>query len=468
MGSKKKIQVIEKLLITDFAAEGKCLGRYNERVVFVSNTAPGDVVDIRVTRWQKNHGEGYPIFFHEKSNLRTEPVCAHFGVCGGCKWQHIPYQTQLAFKQQQVIDQLSRISKVELPECLPILGNATSTYYRNKLDYTFGTRRWLTKEEIDSEVSQNFQGLGFHYPQRFDRIVDIEHCYLQPEPSNEIRLALKKFCIENEISFFDTVTKVGQMRGLVVRTSNTTGDVMLILQFFEDNQAEIKAVMDFLKENFPQITSLNYVHNAKMNDTFQDLDVICYHGLPYITEKMENLQFRVGPKSFYQTNSLQAYHLYDIVRKFAKLTGDETVYDLYTGTGTIANFVAQNAKKVVGVEYVADAIVDAKENSRINQIENTVFYAGDMKDILNDDFVAKNGQADVIITDPPRVGMHQNVVETILRMNAKRIVYVSCNPATQARDIQLLDEKYFVTDIQPVDMFPHTHHVENVLCLERR
>jgi 23S rRNA (uracil1939-C5)-methyltransferase len=466
--ARHKIQFVENLQITDFAAEGKCLGKYKEKVIFVPHTAPGDVVDIKITNWQKNHGEGYVVRFHQKSDERIAPVCSHFGNCGGCKWQHVSYEKQLAFKEKQVTDQIKRIAKVEMPEVMPILGCKENVFYRNKLDFTFGTRRWLTNEEIATGEKQNFSGLGFHVPGRFDRIIDIDKCWLQPEPSNAIRNALKKFCIEENISFYDAVTKTGQMRGLIIRNSPTTDDLMVLVQFFEKNDAQIDAVMTFLKNNFPQITSLNYIHNPKMNDSYQDLEVVTVHGKPYITEKMEDLQFRIAPKSFYQTNSLQAYELYKVVRNFAALTGKETVYDLYTGTGTIANFVAKNAKKVVGIEYVPDAIEDAKVNARLNNLSNTAFYAGDMKDVLNEKFIAENGQADVIITDPPRAGMHEKVVATILKMNAKLIVYVSCNPATQARDLQLLDEKYKLTAIQPVDMFPHTHHVENVVCLERR
>jgi 23S rRNA (uracil1939-C5)-methyltransferase len=466
--AKNKVQFIDNLSITDFAAEGKSLGRYNDKVIFVPHTAPGDVVNVRINKWQKNHGEGYVLSFVEKSPLRSEPACFHFGTCGGCKWQHVPYEEQLKFKQKQVVEQLRRIAKVELPEVLPILGCNNHFFYRNKLDFTFGTRRWLSNEEIASGEKQDFQGLGFHVPGRFDRIIDIEKCFLQPDPSNEIRNSLKRFCIEKNIAFFDAVSKTGQMRGLIIRNSPTTGDLMVIVQFFEDNHEQIFAVMNFLKENFPQITSLNYIHNPKMNDSYQDLTVNCFAGEPFITEKMEDLSFRIAPKSFYQTNSLQAYELYKVVRNFARLTGKEIVYDLYTGTGTIANFVAKQAEKVVGIEYVPDAVEDAKVNSRLNNLKNTLFFAGDMKDLLNESFIITHGQPDVIITDPPRAGMHEKVTQTIIKANPRRIVYVSCNPATQARDLQLLDEFYAVTDVQPVDMFPHTHHVENVLCLERR
>ncbi len=466
--ARNKLQFIENLLITDFAAEGKCLGKHEEKVVFVPFTAPGDLVKVKISKWQKNHGEGFTLAFHQKSTLRQEPACAHFGLCGGCKWQHISYQQQLSFKEKQVVEQLKRIAKIELPPVSPILGCENEFFYRNKLDFTFGTRRWLSSEEVAAGEKSDFRGLGFHIPGRFDRIIDIDNCRLQPAPSNEIRNALRAFCTQENIPFYDAVDRQGQMRGLIIRNSPTTGDLMIIVQFFEKNNAQINSVMNFLKNNFPQITSLNYVHNPKMNDSYSDLEVCNFSGEAFITEKMEDLTFRIAPKSFYQTNSLQAYELYKIVRNFAALTGAENVYDLYTGTGTIANFIAKSAKKVTGIEYVADAVEDAKVNAKLNGLNNTAFFAGDMKDIFTEEFVQKNGKPDVIITDPPRAGMHEKVTETILRLGAEKIVYVSCNPATQARDLQILGEKYLLTAVQPVDMFPHTHHVENVVCLQKK
>ncbi len=465
--ARKKHPIIEKLLIEKIAAEGKALGYYNDKVVFVQGTAPGDVVDVRVHKKKKSFLEGSAIKFHEHSKLRVEPFCAHYGICGGCKWQHLAYEDQLSFKAQQVTDSLERIAKVELPPIQPILGSANTTYYRNKMEFTFSNNRWLTAEEIATGENFESNALGFHVPKRFDKIVHIEHCYLQADPSNQIRLAVDKLAKENEITYFDIVKQVGYLRNLIIRTSST-GHIMVILQVAEDNEEWLNLILSHLKNNFPEITSLQYVINQKGNDTFHGLDVHVFAGQDYILEEMEGLQFKIGPKSFYQTNSDQAYELYKITRNFAGLKGEELVYDLYTGTGTIANFVAKNAKKVIGVEYVEEAIEDAKYNSKLNGIDNTDFYAGDMKDILNDEFIQKNGRPDVIITDPPRAGMHPDVINMMLKIGAQKIVYVSCNPATQARDIAMLDEQYKVTAVQPVDMFPQTHHVENVVLLEKK
>lgn len=459
-----KKKVLDRVLVEGIAAEGKCIARVDEQVVFIDKVAPGDVVDVLITKKKSNFMEGSPVKFHSYSKDRVEPFCKHFGICGGCKWQHIPYDIQVKYKHQQVVDSLQRIAKVELPEISPILGSAKTQFYRNKLEYTFTNWKWLTQEEIETGEELDRRALGFHIPGRFDKILQIETCYHQPEPSNTIRLATEKFCIENEIPFYDLVKKTGNVRNLIIRNS-VKDEWMVIVQFaYEDEKNE--QLLEFLKNEFPEITSLQYVINDKPNETFHDLPVEVYHGNDFIMEEMEGIQFKVGPKSFYQTNAEQAYELYKVARNFAGLTGEEVVYDLYTGTGTIANFVAKSAKQVVGIEYVEAAIEDAKVNSAINGIENTLFYAGDMKDLLNDDFMSQHTRPDVIITDPPRAGMHQDVVDMLLKIEAKKIVYVSCNPATQARDIGWLDAKYKVTKVQPVDMFPQTHHVENVVLLE--
>jgi 23S rRNA (uracil1939-C5)-methyltransferase len=443
-------------------------------VIFVEGVAPGDVVDLQITRKKKSFLEATPIKFHKLSDTRVEPFCKHYGTCGGCKWQHISYENQLLFKQQQVQDNLERIAKVELPEILPIFAAKKTEYYRNKLEYTFSNRRWLTKEEIQNsgdDLERN--GAGFHIPKRFDKIVDIEHCYLQPDPSNQIRLDVRQYALDNGVTFFDLLDQVGLLRNLIIRTTST-GQVMVILQVAEDQPEQIKAILDYVLERNPSITSLNYIINLKRNDSYGDQEVVCHAGIPYIEEQMpiadgdEMLTFRIGPKSFYQTNADQAHELYKITRDLAGLTGEEVVYDLYTGTGTIANFVAHQAKKVIGLEYVEAAIEDAKINSKINNINNTDFFAGDMKDVLNEEFITKHGHPDVIITDPPRAGMHDDVIKALLFASPQKIVYVSCNPATQARDLALLDEQYAVKTVQPVDMFPHTHHVENVVLLEKR
>ncbi|WP_276497579.1 23S rRNA (uracil(1939)-C(5))-methyltransferase RlmD [Pontibacter litorisediminis] len=445
-------------------AEGKCLARHNNMVIFVGGVAPGDVVDLRITRKKKSFLEAEAIAFHELSELRVQPFCEHFGTCGGCKWQHIGYDTQLHFKQKQVKDNLERIGKVPLPEFDPILGSGKTRYYRNKLEYTFSNTSWLTKEQIQSGQEYDRDALGFHIPGRFDKILDIKHCYLQPDPSNAIRLEVRAYAKQHDLPFFDIVKQEGYMRNLIIRTANT-GEVMVIVQVYEDRPEEMQALMEHLGTTFPEITSLQYVVNSKGNETFHDLEVVCYKGLPYIHEDMEGIKFRVGPKSFYQTNADQAYELYKKTRELANLTGNELVYDLYTGAGTIANFVAKQAREVIGIEYVPSAIEDAKINSQINNITNTTFYAGDMKDILSDELIERHGRPDVVITDPPRAGMHEDVVRKLLQVHPNRIVYVSCNPATQARDVEWLSEKYEVTRVQPVDMFPQTHHVESIVLL---
>ena len=465
---KQNYPLIEALEITTLAAEGKAMGRYNEQVVFVPMTVPGDVVDVQIRNKRRRFMEGVVVNYVKRSPLREEPFCPHFGVCGGCKWQNLPYEEQLRFKTEQVHDQLSRIGKIELPEIKPCLGSAKQKFYRNKLEFTFADKRWLTYEEIAAAGDIERQpALGFHIPNCFDKVLDINDCFLQAEPSNSIRKAVKQFCIDNGYSFHNCREHAGLMRNIIIRTAST-GEVMVIVVFNENDQVRIIALMEFLKEQFKQITSLFYVVNTKWNDSIGDLEHVCYFGKDHIIEQMEGLQFKVGPKSFYQTNSEQAYELYKVAREAADLKGDEVLYDLYTGTGTIANFCARRAKKVVGVEYVPEAIEDAKINSAINGIDNTTFFAGDMKDVLSDEFVAQNGHPDVIILDPPRAGVDERVIEVILRAAPERIVYVSCNPATQARDLQLMDSMYKVVDVQPVDMFPHTHHVENVVKLIKR
>lgn len=408
--------------------------------------------------------EGETIKFHEYSKDRIEPFCSHFGTCGGCKWQHIKYDLQKDYKQQQVVDQFERIAKVPIPEVKPTIGSAKTQFYRNKMDYTFSNKRWLTLEEIRSGAEFERNALGFHIPKMFDKIIDIDKCYLQGGISNEVRNELRSFARQHELSFYDIRNQTGLLRNLIIRTTSTN-QTMVIVQFGESDPESIALVMSFLKEKFPQITSLLYVINTKGNETFHDLELVTFSGLPYIEEQMEGLKFRIGPKSFYQTNSEQAYELYKVTREFAGLKGDEVVYDLYTGTGTIANFVAKQARQVIGIEYVEAAIEDAKLNSEINGLDNTLFYAGDMKDLLNDEFIANHAAPDVIITDPPRAGMHEDVVKMLLRLEAPKIVYVSCNPATQARDVAILSEKYSVADVQPVDMFPQTYHVENIVLL---
>lgn len=468
---KKELPLLEKVTITDVAAEGKAVAKVNELVIFVPYVVPGDVVDLQVKRKKNHYAEAVAVKFHEKSPLRTEPFCSHFGVCGGCKWQCLSYEEQLKYKQKQVFDNLTRIGKVELPEFRPILGSEKTRFYRNKLEFTFSNKRWLTEEEVKQDVKYDqMNAVGFHIPGAFDKVLAIDKCWLQDDISNQIRNAVRDYAYAHNFPFFDLRTQEGLLRNIMIRTSST-GELMVVLQCKvtdDEGRRKMEEILQFMADSFPQITSLMYVINNKCNDTIGDLDVEVFKGNDHIFEEMEGLRFKVGPKSFYQTNSEQAYNLYKVARGFAGLTGNELVYDLYTGTGTIANFVARQARKVVGIEYVPEAIEDAKVNSALNGIDNTLFYAGDMKDILTNDFIAEHGRPDVIITDPPRAGMHNDVIDVILAAEPKRIVYVSCNPATQARDLQLLDGKYKVTAVQPVDMFPHTHHVENVVQLERR
>ena len=466
---KKSLPILENIQITDCAAEGKSLARVNDMVVFVPFCVPGDIVDLQVRKKRHSYMEAEVIRFVEKSAVREEPFCEHFGVCGGCKWQNLPYDKQLEMKQRQVYEQLTRIGKVELPEFMPILGSRKIREYRNKLEFGCSNKRWMTREEIASgEPAGEMRAIGFHITGAFDKILPIHNCHLMDGLQNEIRNFIYQYAIDNDLTFFDLRQQTGLLRDVMVRNSNT-GEWMVLVQFHYDEEGDRERslqLMEALADRFPQITSLLYVDNQKCNDTFGDLELTLYKGNDHIFEIMEGLRFKVGPKSFYQTNTDQAYHLYSVARQFAGLTGEEVVYDLYTGTGTIANFVARSAKKVVGIEYVPEAIEDAKVNSDINGIGNTLFFAGDMKDILTDEFIAGHGCPDVIITDPPRAGMHPDVVETILRAKPRRIVYVSCNPATQARDLQLLDRLYKVVAVQPVDMFPHTPHVENVVALE--
>lgn len=468
---KKELPLLEKVTITDVAAEGKAVAKVNELVIFVPYVVPGDVVDLQVKRKKNHYAEAVAVKFHEKSPLRTEPFCGHFGVCGGCKWQCLSYEEQLKYKQKQVFDNLTRIGKVELPEFRPILGSERTRFYRNKLEFTFSNKRWLTEEEVKQDVKYDqMNAVGFHIPGAFDKVLAIDKCWLQDDISNQIRNAVRDYAYAHDFTFFDLRAQEGLLRNIMIRTSST-GELMVVLQCKvtdDEGRRKMEEMLRFMADSFPQITSLMYVINNKCNDTIGDLDVEVFKGNDHIFEEMEGLRFKVGPKSFYQTNSEQAYNLYKVAREFAGLTGNELVYDLYTGTGTIANFVARRARKVVGIEYVPEAIEDAKVNSALNGIDNTLFYAGDMKDILTNDFIAEHGRPDVIITDPPRAGMHNDVIDVILAAEPKRIVYVSCNPATQARDLQLLDGKYKVTAVQPVDMFPHTHHVENVVQLERR
>lgn len=465
---KKPPQIVENIAVIDASSDGQAVAKTEDYVMFIKGAVPGDVVDVQITRKKSKYREAKTIAVKQRSDKRVDEVCSHFGVCGGCKWQNMSYEWQLYYKQKQVTDALTRLAKIELPEIKKILPSEKTYHYRNKLEYTFSNKKWLTVEEIETnQTIDNRNALGFHIPGLFDKVLDIDTCHLQEEPSNSIRLAVKEFALKNGLTFFDLREQIGLLRNIIIR-STSTGEWMVIISFYYDDKENIAALLEHLSAQFPQITSLQYVINSKKNDTIGDLDIKVYKGNDSIYENMEGLKFKIGPKSFYQTNSEQAYNLYKVTRDFAALTGNEIVYDLYTGTGTIANFVAHQAKKVVGVEYVPAAIEDAKINSQLNEIENTSFYAGDMKDVLNDAFVQANGKPDVIITDPPRAGMHDDVTKKILEIEPQRIVYVSCNPATQARDLQLLDQKYKVTKVQPVDMFPQTHHVENVVLLEKR
>ena len=474
--NKKPLPLLESVEIEAIAAEGKCLFHWNDLVVFVPFCVPGDICDIQIRRKKHSFAEGEVVRFIKYSNVRAIPFCQHFGVCGGCKWQNLPYEEQLKFKQRQVFDQLTRIGKVQLPEFRPILGSVSTQAYRNKLDYGASNRRYLTNEEIASGRDFQRDAIGFHITGAFDKILPIEKCWLMDDLHNQIRNEIRDYAIQHGISFFDLRAQKGLLRDVIIRNS-ATGEWMTIIQFHYDrssqesedkSQKEAKALLEHVADHFPQITSLMYLDNQKCNDTIGDQDILVFKGKDHIFETMEDLRFKVGPKSFYQTNTEQAYHLYSVARELAGLSGRELVYDLYTGTGTIANFVAKKARQVIGIEYVPEAIEDAKVNSELNGITNTLFYAGDMKDILTDEFIAVHGRPDVIITDPPRAGMHPDVVKTILRAAPRRIVYVSCNPATQARDLQDLDTAYHVAVVQPVDMFPHTPHVENVVLLEQR
>ena len=453
------------------AAEGKAIAKVNDLVIFVPYVVPGDVVDLQIKRKKNKYAEAEAVNFHEYSSTRAVPFCQHYGICGGCKWQVLPYAEQIKYKQKQVEDNLRRIGKIELPEISPILGSAKTEFYRNKLEFTFSDKRWLTYEEVKQEVKYDqMNAVGFHIPGAFDKVLAIEKCWLQNDISNRIRNAVRDYAYEHNYSFINLRSQEGMLRNMIIRTSST-GELMVIIicKIVEDSEMTLfKQLLQYVADTFPEITSLLYIINNKCNDTINDLDVYVFKGNDHIFEEMEGLRFKVGPKSFYQTNSEQAYNLYKIARDFAGLTGNELVYDLYTGTGTIANFVSRQARQVIGIEYVPEAIEDAKVNAEINGIDNTLFFAGDMKDILTQEFINEHGRPDVIITDPPRAGMHQDVVDVILFAEPKRIVYVSCNPATQARDLQLLDVKYKVKAVQPVDMFPHTHHVENVVLLELR
>jgi len=471
MGRKKTDKVIfENITVLDAGAKGVSVAKAPEgQIIFIPNVVPGDVIDVQTLKKRKSYFEGRAVKFHSYSENRVKPVCEHFGSCGGCKWQNMKYEQQLFYKNQEVQNNLKRIGKIELPDFEPILGSENQFFYRNKMEFGFSDTRWLTEKEIqsaDTTLSKK-PALGFHIPRMWDKILNIETCHLQADPSNAIRNGVRDFAIKHEISFFNARNHSGLLRTLMIRTTSI-GEIMVLVQFFADNKKQRELVMNYLKDTFTEITSLQYVINEKPNDTIYDQDIILYNGRDYILEEMEGLQFSINAKSFYQTNSQQAFELYLITRDFAGLTGNEVVYDLYTGTGTIAQFVSQKAKKVIGVEAVPEAIADAKENAKRNKITNCEFYVGDMKNVFNDDFIVQHGQPDVIITDPPRDGMHKDVVEQLLKIGADKIVYVSCNSATQARDLALMDEQYKVTRVRPVDMFPQTHHVENVVLLERR
>lgn len=458
------VTIIPNVEIIDIAEEGKGVGKADELVIFVDKAVPGDIVDVRLTKKKKNFAEAVIEQLHQKSALRTVPFCQHFGTCGGCKWQHMGYDSQLKFKQKNVEAALQRLGKIDTSSAEPILGSVKNRYYRNKLEFTFSNKRWLEKTDMEREEAFDMNALGFHVPLRFDKILDIEHCYLQDDPSNQIRNAVRNYALQQQLSFYNLRNHEGVLRNLIIRTSST-GEIMVAVVFAYPEQDQVDGLMNFLKTEFPQITSLLYIINQKKNDTIFDQEVLVFAGRDHIFEEMDGIRFKIGVKSFYQTNSDQAFELYKITKEFAGFKGNELVYDLYTGAGTIANFVAKDVKQVVGVEYVPTAIEDAKFNSELNGIANTIFYAGDMKDILTSEFISTHGKPDVVITDPPRAGMHADVVERLLEMEAEKIVYVSCNAATQARDLELLKEKYNVERIKPVDMFPHTQHVENVVLL---
>ena len=464
--NKKERIILNNIEIETVAAEGNAIARVDGKVLFVPQCVPGDIVDVQVNRKRKGYMEGTVVKLVQPSPIRLEPFCEHYGVCGGCKWQPLPYEKQLEFKQQQVIDQLTRIGHLELPEIMPILGSEKTRYYRNKLEFTFSNRRWiLSGEDAESLSPVEKLGLGFHVSGFFDKVLDIKQCHLQREPANAIRLFIKEYAIKNNLAFFDLREQTGFLRNMIVRTTST-GEVMLIVVFAHEDIEARKALLDAVKEQFAEITSLHYIINGKRNDSISDLDAIQYSGADCVYEQMEGIKFRISPKSFYQTNSEQAYRLYSVVREFADLKGDEVVYDLYTGTGTIGLFLSGKAKKVVGIEYVKEAIDDAKINAQNNGITNSFFYAGDMKDMLTGQFIEENGHPDLVVLDPPRAGIHPDVAAVLLEAAPKRMVYVSCNPASQARDLAILSEKYKITAVRPVDMFPHTHHVENVVALK--
>ena len=466
MRRKKRNIVLEKLLVEDYAAEGRSLARHDGKVIFIESTVPGDVVDVKLFKNKKDWAEGYPLQYHSYSPDRVEPFCSHFGVCGGCQWQMLPYEKQLFYKQKQVHDNLHRIGKIPLPEILPIIGADESTYYRNKLEYTFGNRKFLLQDELsDPSVSADENVAGFHARGIFDKVVDIETCYLQSEPSNALRVAVKDFALENNFSFYDIRNHHGFIRTMQLRVC-TTGELMVNVVFGHDDNEKRNLLLDHILKKFPEITTLLYTINTKKNDSLYDLSPVTYFGNGYVTESLEDFRFRIGPKSFFQTNTKQAEKLYAVARNFAELTGNETVYDLYCGTGSIGIFAGRQAKKIIGVDMIQDAIEDAKQNAALNELTNTAFFAGDVIDICDDDFFNEHGKPDVIITDPPRAGMHEKLVKKILETEAPIVVHVSCNPATQGRDLNLLGEKYHVTKIQPVDMFPHTHHIENVMQLK--
>ena len=467
MGRRSKNQLFEGVKVVDTASKGKTVAKTDEgAIIFLNSGVPGDVVDISTYKKKKGFYEGNIVKFHTLSEHRTEPVCEHFGVCGGCKWQHMKYDAQLIFKQKEVAENLKRIGKLDLPELKPILAVENPYWYRNKMEFSFSNQRWLTKEEVDSGIEINRNALGFHKPGMWDKIVDVDKCHLQADPSNAIRNFVRLYAHKNELTFFDPKNQVGFLRSLMIRTTSTD-EVMIVLQIFHEEDAILFPLLDAVATEFPYLTSIQYVINGKANDTIYDQEIVCYKGQDFITEVMEDLQFKITAKSFYQTNSLQAYELYKVVRELADLKGDELVYDLYTGTGTIAQFVAQNALKVVGVDVVPDSIEAAKTNAIYNKIDNVFFETGDMKDIFTEDFITRHGKASVVITDPPRDGMHKDVVQQLLYLSPERIVYVSCNSATQARDLSLMKENYRVIASQAVDMFPQTHHVENVVLLEK-
>jgi 23S rRNA (uracil1939-C5)-methyltransferase len=467
VGRNKELPLLEKVRITDIGAEGNAVARVNNLVVFVPMLIPGDVVDLRVIRKRRKYLEGVVIKFHEYSPERIAPVCSYFGVCGGCKWQHLPYERQLFYKEKQVRDNLARIGKTELPDIRPIIGSTEIFRYRNKLEYTFSDKRWLMKEEIESGAHFGKENaLGFHIPGLFDKVLDIKECHLQPEPSDSIRNAVRDYAERNELEFFDLREQRGLLRNLVIRNT-LSGNVMVIVVFFREDEEKRKGLLDFISSEFKEVTSLFYVINSKRNDSLNDQQPVLYKGDNCLVEEMDGLKFRIGPKSFYQTNTKQALTLYNVAKELAGFTGNETVYDLYTGTGTIACFISSSVRKVIGIEYVEEAVKDAVINASINNIQNASFFAGDMKDVLSEEFIKTNGPPDVIITDPPRAGMAEEVVRMIISAAPEKIVYVSCNPSTQARDIFLLSERYKVEAVQPVDMFPHTHHVENVVLLTR-